>query len=103
MNPLTRDVLIQELAEGAFGSGAGSCLPPRRLGAEAEFIPVDSLNGRRCPIDEAGVKSTLPFLRRFGLRQGWHEGRHDLGPWLNYLLVIVRRAYLELIERAGPG
>jgi Fic family protein len=35
--------------------------------------------------------------------QGWHEGKHDLGPWLNYLLAIVRRAYLELIERAGPG
>jgi Fic family protein len=35
--------------------------------------------------------------------QGWHEGKHDLGPWLNYLLAIVRRAYLEMIERAGPG
>jgi Fic family protein len=35
--------------------------------------------------------------------RGWHEGTHDLGPWLNYLLVIVRRAYLELIERAGPA
>jgi Fic family protein len=35
--------------------------------------------------------------------QGWHEGTHDLGPWLNYFLVIVRRAYLELIEKAGPA
>jgi Fic family protein len=33
--------------------------------------------------------------------QGWHEGTHDLTPWLNYFLAIVRRAYLELIEKAG--
>jgi Fic family protein len=32
--------------------------------------------------------------------QGWHEGQHDLMPWLNYFLVILRRAYLELIQRA---
>ncbi|HSV15290.1 MAG TPA: hypothetical protein VLI90_13605 [Tepidisphaeraceae bacterium] len=31
---------------------------------------------------------------------GWHEGTHDLMPWLNYFLVILRRAYLELFERA---
>jgi Fic family protein len=34
---------------------------------------------------------------------GWHEGAHDLGPWLNYFLVIVRRAYLELIKGAGAA
>jgi Fic family protein len=33
--------------------------------------------------------------------QGWHEGRHDLAPWTNYLLAIVRRAYLELSAKAG--
>jgi Fic family protein len=33
--------------------------------------------------------------------QGWHEGKHDLGPWLNYFLAIVRRAYIELIDKAG--
>ncbi|HEY7120074.1 MAG TPA: Fic family protein [Tepidisphaeraceae bacterium] len=32
--------------------------------------------------------------------QAWHEGKHDLGPWLNYFLVIVRRAYIELGEKA---
>jgi Fic family protein len=30
---------------------------------------------------------------------GWHEAKHDLGPWANYFLAIVRRAYLELIEK----
>jgi len=27
--------------------------------------------------------------------QGWHEGRHDLLPWLNYFLTILKRAYKE--------
>lgn len=33
--------------------------------------------------------------------QGWMDGRHDLLPWLNYFLVIVRRAHIELADRAG--
>lgn len=32
---------------------------------------------------------------------GWHEGRHDLLPWLNYFLAILHRAYREFEERAG--
>ena len=31
----------------------------------------------------------------------WHEGRHDLFPWLNYFLTIVRGAYREFEERVG--
>ena len=31
--------------------------------------------------------------------QGWHEGRHDLVPWLNFFLSTLRRAYRELEER----
>ena len=33
--------------------------------------------------------------------EGWHEGRHDLLPWVNYVLAILRRAYIELEERVG--
>ncbi|HEX3530679.1 MAG TPA: Fic family protein [Thermoanaerobaculia bacterium] len=33
--------------------------------------------------------------------ESWHEGRHDLLPWLNYFLSIVKRAYRELA--AGRG
>ncbi len=32
---------------------------------------------------------------------GWHEGRHDLLPWLNYFLAVIRRAYRLFEERAG--
>ena len=31
----------------------------------------------------------------------WHEGKHDILPWLNYLLAIIRRAYGEFESRAG--
>ena len=31
----------------------------------------------------------------------WHEGKHDIIPWLNYLLAIIRRAYGEFESRAG--
>jgi Fic family protein len=33
--------------------------------------------------------------------EGWHEGGHDLVPWLNYFLGVVRRAYREFEQRAG--
>src|SRR5579864_5923663 len=29
---------------------------------------------------------------------GWHDGKHDLLPWLNYFLAIVRRAYMHFEE-----
>jgi Fic family protein len=32
--------------------------------------------------------------------QGWHEGKHDVVPWLNYFLTILHRAYREFEERA---
>ena len=33
--------------------------------------------------------------------QRWHEGKHDLLPWLNHFLSIARRAYGEFERRAG--
>jgi Fic family protein len=33
--------------------------------------------------------------------EGWHEAQHDLLPWLNYFLTIIRRASREFEERAG--
>jgi len=32
---------------------------------------------------------------------GWHEGRHDPWPYINYLLFILRTAYTELERRLG--
>ncbi|AVX19404.1 Ferric uptake regulator family protein [Carboxydocella sporoproducens DSM 16521] len=33
--------------------------------------------------------------------QGWHEGQHDLLPWLEYFLGIILAAYREFEERVG--
>ena len=34
--------------------------------------------------------------------QGWHEGKHDIGPWWNYFLgVMLRSAYKEFEDRVG--
>lgn len=79
MTGCTRAVLAADLAEGAFAGPISGSLTPRRLGAEVELIPVESTSGRRCAIDAAEVTSTLPFLRRFGGRQGWREGSTPKG------------------------
>lgn len=33
--------------------------------------------------------------------QGWHEGRHDPWPYINYVLFIFKTAYREFVERVG--
>lgn len=33
--------------------------------------------------------------------QGWHEGKHDPWPYINYILFILKTAYRELEERVG--
>ena len=33
--------------------------------------------------------------------QGWHEGRHDSHPWLDYFWGVMLRAYREFEERVG--
>jgi hypothetical protein len=32
---------------------------------------------------------------------GWHEGKHDPWPYINYLLFILKTPYREFEERAG--
>lgn len=39
---------------------------------------------------------------------GWHDGQHDIWPWMEYLLGIIQAAYNEFAERlsvvsGGPG
>jgi Fic family protein len=33
--------------------------------------------------------------------QGWHAGKHDVRPWLNYFWGTLQRAYNEFEERVG--
>jgi glutamate--cysteine ligase len=73
MNRAMRAVLEADLAEQAFNAPPTASLTPRRIGAEVELIPVETASGRRCPLETDSVPGTLPFLRKFGARQGWRE------------------------------
>lgn len=75
----TRAALAADLAQHALAAPARASLVPRRVGAEVELIPVESATGRRCPIESGSALATLPFLRRFGARQGWRETRTAKG------------------------
>lgn len=33
--------------------------------------------------------------------QGWHEGKHDPWPFINYVLPIIKMAYVDFVERVG--
>jgi hypothetical protein len=33
--------------------------------------------------------------------QGWHEGKHDPWPYINYVLYVLKVAYREFEERVG--
>jgi Fic family protein len=33
--------------------------------------------------------------------QGWHEGKHDPWPYINYVLFILKAAYREFVDRVG--
>jgi glutamate--cysteine ligase len=76
---LTPVTLAADLRETAFAIPIRPGSAQRRIGAEAEFIPVDALTGRRCPIESEQVAATLPFLRRYGERQQWREGQTPKG------------------------
>ncbi|WP_088228849.1 Fic family protein [Desulfosporosinus sp. FKB] len=33
--------------------------------------------------------------------KSWHDGNHDLKPWLNYFLVVILKSYQKFEERVG--
>jgi hypothetical protein len=35
--------------------------------------------------------------------EGWHEGCHDVLPWLNDFLAVLKRAYRELEKRGSTS
>ncbi len=78
MTTLRRADLAADLAAHTFAAPASASLTPRRVGAEVELIPVEAASGRRCPLEGDGC-ATLPFLRRYGGRQGWTETQTPKG------------------------
>jgi len=48
---------------------------------------------------EESRESYYECLRRSSHR--WHDSKHELTPWFNFLFAIIRRAYVELEKRAA--
>ena len=48
---------------------------------------------------EESKEDYYDVLRRSS--EDWHAGRHEIVPWLNHYLAIVRRAYLLFRDRVG--
>ena len=58
--------------------------------------------GRFISLERITEESKETYYEALGQSsQGWHEGRHDPHPWLNYFWGILLRAYSEFTERAG--
>lgn len=79
MSALSRAALAADLEAHSFGAPPSASLTPRRVGAEAELIPVETTTWRRCPLEGDTPCALLPFLRRYGGRQGWSEVRTAKG------------------------
>jgi len=79
MTRLNRPMLQAYLEERTFSAPGVGAPNSRRIGAEAELIPIDAATGRPCPLDDGAGPATLPFLRRFASRQGWVEQRTPKG------------------------
>jgi glutamate--cysteine ligase len=79
MSRLSRSALRAYLEGRTFAAPAVGLPNARRVGAEVELIPVDAATRRPCPLEEGAGPATLPFLRRFGSRQGWVEQRTAKG------------------------
>lgn len=50
---------------------------------------------------EASHDDYCEALRRSS--EEWHDGKHDLIPWLKYFLSVLRRGYQEFEQRAGDA
>ncbi len=63
------------------------------------FATFGALVQRHCPCSRRKSRESYYECLRLS-SQHWHDGKHELTPWFNFLFAIVRRAYVELEERA---
>ncbi|MDA3937292.1 MAG: Fic family protein [Actinomycetota bacterium] len=58
--------------------------------------------GRYVSIERVVEDSRESYYEALGKSsQGWHEGNHDLLPWLDYFLGVLLAAYREFEDRVG--
>ena len=58
--------------------------------------------GRYISLEKVIEESKETYYESLGLSsKGWHEGKHDMLPWTDYLLGILIAAYRKFEERVG--
>jgi Fic family protein len=58
--------------------------------------------GRYISLEKIIEESKETYYEALGLSsQGWHDGKHDLLPWADYLLGVLVAAYRKFEERVG--
>lgn len=58
--------------------------------------------GRFISLERVIEESKETYYEALGLSSlGWHEGRHDPHPWLDYFWGVLLRAYSEFTDRVG--
>lgn len=58
--------------------------------------------GRYISLERVTEQSKETYYEALGLSSaGWHEGRHDPHPWLDYFWGVLLRAYGEFSDRVG--
>jgi Fic family protein len=58
--------------------------------------------GRYISLERLIEQNKEPYYETLHLSsQGWHEGKHDPWPYINYVLFILKTAYQELERRVG--
>lgn len=70
-----RALLAADLERRAFSPSRASA---RRIGAEAELLPIDADTRCIAPLEQ-GEHAVLPMLRRFGATRCWVESRTEKG------------------------
>ena len=78
IEPLHPAALLADLRGRAFGLDAPP--RPRRIGAEIELIPVQSVTRVPVLIEAAGAPCSLALLWEMAARHGWTEERSPKGP-----------------------
>src|SRR3989338_8334611 len=58
--------------------------------------------GRYISLERLGEENKARYYETLELSsQGWHEGKHDPWPYINFVLYILKMAYKEFAERVG--
>ena len=91
--------LLDFLCIHPFGDGNGRM---SRLLTAQLLYHFDCEVGRFISLERIFEESKVSYYETLqASSQGWHEGKHDVFPWMTYFWGVMLRAYREFEERVG--